>query len=147
MNPKYKHLKGKRLAALDYGRKRVGFAVCDEFHITVSPRKVFDFASPDFFNNLREEIEKENASALVLGIPLRNDNQETEIIKEILRLKEDIEEKIGVDVILHDESFSSVRASETMISIGKKKKQRSRKGSKDLIAAAIILRDFLQTIE
>jgi RNase H-fold protein (predicted Holliday junction resolvase) len=47
------------------------------------------------------------------------------------------------DVFTIDESFTSQRATETMIEIGKKKSTRSEKGQKDKIAAAIILRDFL----
>lgn len=146
MTPDYAYLKGKRLAGLDYGRKRVGFAICDEFHITVSPRRVFDFTSASFFDDLINALKDEKVYAVVLGIPLRTDNEETEIIREIKQLKSDLESKIGIEVILHDEAFSSIRATETMIAIGKKKKKRSQKSSKDLIAAAIILRDFLDTI-
>lgn len=145
MNESCKHLFGKRLASLDYGRKRTGFAVCDEFHITVSPRKIFDVYSETFFEELRNEIQKEKIAAIILGIPLRTDGVETEIIKEIRSLKEEIEKHCEVEVILFDEAFSSRRATETMLAIGKKKKNRSKKGNKDTIAAAVILREFLET--
>lgn len=41
-------LKGKRLASVDFGFKRLGVAVCDEMHISVSPSKVFNYSSQNF---------------------------------------------------------------------------------------------------
>ncbi|MFC2130983.1 hypothetical protein ACFLSQ_06075 [Bacteroidota bacterium] len=29
-------LKNKRIGAIDYGKKRLGFAVCDELHISIT---------------------------------------------------------------------------------------------------------------
>ena len=38
----YEHLKGKRLLALDIGKKRIGIAVCDILHITTTPLHTID---------------------------------------------------------------------------------------------------------
>jgi putative Holliday junction resolvase len=138
------YLKGKRLGALDYGRKRVGFAVCDELHIVVSPRRVFDFSSDTFWEEILGELTSEKIAALVVGVPYRLDEQETDVISEIFAFINDLKEKTGLEVFEFDESFSTVRSAETMLAIGKKKKKRAEKGNKDKIAAAIILRDFIQ---
>ena len=37
-----KESKGHRIASVDYGKKRLGYAVCDEFHISITPKKVFN---------------------------------------------------------------------------------------------------------
>ena len=37
-----KEASGRRIASVDYGKKRLGYAVCDEFHISISPKKVFN---------------------------------------------------------------------------------------------------------
>lgn len=147
INEDYNALKGKRLAAIDYGRRRVGFAVCDEFHITTSPRGVFILTSDDFWDELLAALKREYAAAVILGVPLRHDNEETELIKEIYEFAEELKEKSGLNVITYDEAFSSKRAVQTMLQIGTKKKKRAKKGSKDEFAAAIILRDFLNSIE
>ena len=144
---KYEHLKGKRIAAIDYGRRRVGFAVCDEFHITTSPRGIFILTDDDFWEKLNEALDKENAAAVVLGVPLRHDNEETDLIKEIYEFQKELEKRFGIEVITYDEAFSSKRAEKTMLEIGTKKKKRAKKGTKDEFAAAIILRDFLNSIE
>lgn len=144
---KYAHLKGKRIGAVDYGRKRVGFAVCDEFHITVNPRRILDFGDEDFYDQLKSEIDIERIDALVIGVPYRTDGKKTAIIEEIYEMIAKLREILSIEIIPFDESYSSVRAMETMIEIGKKKKDRRKKGSADRIAAAIILRDFLSEID
>ena len=142
-----KELKGKRIGAFDYGLKRIGFAVTDEFHITTSPRRIFDADSETLMDEISEEVIKERLGAIVIGIPYRHDGQTTDVIEEIKEFIAKVEEVTGLEVYPYDESFSSCRAMETMISIGKKKKQRRTKGSADKIAAAIILRDFLRELD
>jgi len=138
-----KVLKGRRIGAIDYGRKRIGFAVSDELHITISPREVFYTDDEDFREKLFSQIRNYDLGALVIGLPLRVDNKETELIAEIKDFAESIKNSLNIPIYFQDESFSSKYASDTMIAIGKKKKQRSRKEEKDKIAACIILRDFI----
>jgi putative Holliday junction resolvase len=147
VKPLIDDLKGKRLVALDYGRKRVGLAVCDELHITVSPRKFYDITDDKFWNDLLVDLATERAGAIIVGVPFRLDNIETEIIKEIRQFIVDIKERTDLPVYEQDEAFSSVDAMKTMLSNGTKKSKRAKKGSADKIAAAIILRDFLQELE
>ncbi len=135
--------KNKRIFAIDYGFKRVGLAVCDELHIAITPLKVLTPDSPSFWNDLISIITTERASLIIVGVPQRLDNQKTDVIIKIEEFINILKEKIALEVITFDESFSTHRAVETMISIGKRKKNRAKKGSKDTIAAAIILRDFL----
>ncbi|MBM2813864.1 MAG: Holliday junction resolvase YqgF [Ignavibacteria bacterium] len=139
-------LKGKRIGSLDYGRKRIGFAVCDELHITVSTRGVFFKDTPDYFEKLVEAINSERLSAIVVGEPVRNDGIETDLQKEINEFADNLNEKTGLAIYRQDESFSSKRAVSTMLEIGFKKKKRRDKANTDTISAAIILRDFLETI-
>jgi putative holliday junction resolvase len=135
--------KGKRIAAIDYGSKRLGFAVCDELHITVSPRECFYRDKVDFWKKLLDALEKDCIGGIVLGVPWRLDGELTPLIKEILNFSDELKEKSKMEVIHVDESYSTVDATQVMISIGKRKKKRSIKENKDKIAAAIILRQFL----
>lgn len=141
------NLKGIRIGAIDYGKKRVGFAVCDELHITVTPKEVFDRTSDNFFDVLQSSIHKEKVGLLIVGVPYRLDNKETELIREIMEFIKELKSKTGIEVLTFDESFSTHRSVNIMLEIGKKKKRRAMKGNKDMIAAAIILRDFLEEFE
>ncbi|MGA2297317.1 MAG: Holliday junction resolvase RuvX [FCB group bacterium] len=140
-------LKGKRIAGIDYGRKRTGLAVCDEFHITVSPRRFFLMDSVNFWDELLEALKSERVEAIVVGVPYRLDEIVTDLIKEILDFIKELELKSNITVIPYDESYSSHKSLQTMLEIGVKKKQRAKKGNMDKIAAAVILRDFLQELE
>lgn len=147
MNEKYSHLNGKRIGAIDYGMKRVGFAVCDELHITSNPKKVLDPTKDSFWKELTDIIQLERVAALIVGVPWRLDNKETDVIDKINEFITELKNITGLEIITRDESFTTKRAVETLINIGKKKKKRSEKGMHDKIAAAIILNDFLREIE
>lgn len=140
-------LKGKRIAALDYGTKRIGLAVTDELHITISPRDILLADAPELWDNLRKFVERERLGALVVGIPIREDGTKTAIVRRIEKFILKLRTEIAIPVIEYDESFSTQTAFQTMIAGGMKRKQRAQKGMKDKIAAAVILRDFMEDFE
>ncbi len=135
--------KGKRIASFDYGLKRIGYATSDELHITVAPRKILDAENNKLFEDIKNLLINDNIGFVVIGIPIRLDNQETDIIIKIREFAEKVKEISNLDYFLQDESFSTISASQLLIQTGTKKKKRSQKGKKDLIAAAIILKDFI----
>lgn len=139
--------KGKRLMGVDFGLKRVGTAVSDPFHITVSPKKVFDFSDKRFYQNISNFINNENIGAIVVGVPLTDKNKNEIIIDEIRAFSKKINDLTGKDVFYVDESYTSKDAVKTMIEIGKKKKFRATKGETDKVSAALILREFFSVYE
>ncbi len=136
-------IKGKRIMGVDFGFKRVGLAVADELGITVTPKVTLDFENPNFWDKLLDFIKAERIKACVVGVPYRNDNEKTAVIEAIEIFCNKLKLLSKLDVFVHDESYTSIDAGKTMIEIGKKKKKRSEKGEKDKIAAAIILKDFI----
>jgi putative Holliday junction resolvase len=141
---KLEYLKGKRIASVDFGFKRLGVAVCDELHITITPSKVFDYSSKDFWSSFLDFLEKERVSALVVGFPFRDDNKETEVTLAIKQFVEHFRSISKIPVFLFDETNSTIKAQKIMIEIGKSKKHRRKKENKDLISAAIILKEFIE---
>lgn len=140
---KLEELKGKRIASVDFGFKRLGVAVCDELHISITPLKVLDYSSKNFWSEFLDLLGKENIQALVIGFPYREDNKETEVTSGIKKFLEHFKRLSKISVFLFDESNSTQKAQRLMFEIGKSKKQRKKKKNKDLISAAIILREFL----
>ncbi len=140
-------LRGKRIAALDYGNARIGVAVCDEMHILVSTRPVIN-NDANVMQSLRDRFAMERTDVVVVGIPkLVQEDAETDIIKEIRHFIERLRESVSIPVMETDEAFSSKRAREMMFTTGMKKKRRREKGTKDQLAAAIILKDLLSELE
>ncbi len=140
-------IKGKRIASFDFGMKRIGWAVCDEMHITTSPKGVLYRTEDDFWEMLLAGLVRERVSACIVGIPYRLDSQQSKIIEAIRTFIEELKKRSGLVVLEVDEAFSSRRAVETMIQIGVPKLKRREKERTDEIAAAIILRDFLAEYE
>lgn len=141
--PKANDFHGQRLFAVDYGRRRVGTAVCDELHITVSAREVLQRDHPDFWEQLLRLIEKERAAAIIVGVPYRHDGQTTSLLREIERFMTEAARRSAKPVIPVDESYSSRQGVQAMIAAGVKKQKRAQKGAADAVAATLILREYL----
>lgn len=140
-------IKGKRLAAFDWGAVRVGWAVCDELHIVVSTKGVFMQQSPTFWADILNGIEKEKIELILVGIPIRVDEETTPVIKKIKKFISSLQHRTQLEVIEVDEAFTSKRAKETLIEIGTRRKQRQDKTKLDEVSAAIMLREFLLEVE
>lgn len=142
-----KALRGKRIGALDYGQKRIGFAVADELHIIASPRGFFANGNPvTLKSELQSAFERERLEALIVGMPIQHDDTETPMMQEIRGFIDFLEQTFSLPVYIVDEAYSSREAMSTMIHSGKKKKHRAEKGRTDEVAAALILREFLREL-
>lgn len=139
-----------RIIAIDYGQKRVGFAVTDELHIcahaleTIPVDRAFDF--------LKDYLHNENVEVIVIGKPRKLDNTPSDSARYtepfVNRLRKMLP-KLSPDTTLArmDERFTSQIASQTMINIGLKKKERRNKALVDKMSAAIILQSYLEQEE
>lgn len=138
--------KGNRILGIDYGLKRTGIAISDELHITANPITTLETIHKDFFRKLGKIIEEFSILDAVVGIPITNDGNKTELIIEIEKFIDNIKSNFNLNVYTIDESYSSQRASRVMLEINKKKSKRKQKGSLDKIAAALILQEFLENL-
>ncbi len=137
----------KKFAGIDYGQKRLGIAVCDALHITVTPLAVLDPSEERFWVKFLRLVLEERIEGFVVGIPYRDDDKNDDFISEIKQFIIDLKSKCNLPVYEIDEYLSTRSAVNTMISIGYSKKKRAEKGNKDKIAAAILLREYLDTIQ
>ena len=134
-----------RIMAIDYGSKRVGIAVTDPQQIiatgltTVHSNEVIDF--------LKQYMQKEEVSCIVVGEPKRMNNEPSDSARFIepfvMHLKRTFP---AIKVERMDERFTSKMAFQTMIDSGLKKKSRQNKELIDEISATIILPSYLSRI-
>jgi putative Holliday junction resolvase len=144
------------ILAIDYGKKRLGLALSDEFGITSRP-----FATWTRINrrrdlaHLRELVGKEKIRRIIVGLPLHLDGTPSEMSEEARSFGLRMEKAIGLPVEMVDERLSSWEAQETVAQNDAGK--RSRRGAPgrnelkkanpiDDVAAAIILRDYLDRV-
>ncbi len=141
----YDELKNKRLAGIDYGKRRIGLAYSDELHISSNPFGTIE-NNKERFDKIKDFFEKERIGGIILGMPYTKDGTETEWIKSIKEFSEELKQRFALPVHFQDEFGTSLKATEFMIASGVKKKKRSEKGSKDKIAACIILSEFMNNL-
>lgn len=133
----------ERILAIDYGTKKCGLAATDILGIAVHP---IDTISTETLRTwLEHYLLREPVSAIVIGRPFHPDGKPMFFDGEILGLKKHLEKKYPAKkIILHDESFSSVKAKEIIFNSGVRKKKRQDKKLIDKIAAVVILQDYLK---
>ncbi len=135
-----------RIIAIDYGQKRVGFAVTDELRIcanaldTVHVTQAFDY--------LKNYLEKEKVDVIVIGEPRKLDNTPSDSTRFIEPFVNRVKKAFpAIPIVRVDERFTSRIAFQTMIDAGLKKKERQNKALVDKISATIILQTYLQQLD
>ncbi len=135
-----------RILAIDYGAKRVGLAITDKLKIIASALTTIE--NKELVDFLRDYCAKEEVETIVIGLPLRLNNELSDIETDIQKLIKKIAHHLPqIKIERQDERFTSKMAMQAMITGGMKKKQRREKGNLDKISAAIILQDYLESID
>jgi putative Holliday junction resolvase len=132
-----------RILAIDYGQKRTGIAITDEFQIIASGLTTIPSATVIDF--LKDYFSKEKVSKVLIGEPKQMNgqpSQSTEIIEAFVKKFKSFFP--DMPVVRVDERFTSKMAFQAMIDSGLKKKQRQNKDLIDEISATIMLQDFLR---
>jgi putative holliday junction resolvase len=129
---------------IDFGLKRTGLAITDDFGIIASP--LIAIASEKLMSFLIDIIPKEKIKVIVLGYPTSMDGSDTHITENVRLFKTALEQEFSLPVILQDERMTSSRAMQA-IHQGGKAKQKKNKGLVDTISATLILQDYLESCE
>jgi putative Holliday junction resolvase len=130
--------------ALDIGQKRVGAAVSDALSISITRLKVIPRSNwKHLLREVDQLIKSFDAKTLVIGLPLRLNGSAGDAAQEIRSVAEKFAKSVKLPVYLQDERLSSRQAEENLREDGRRGPEVS-----DLVdseAAAVILRDFLET--
>lgn len=134
-----------RIVALDLGTKRIGVAVCDEFHITTRPLYTIERKSwKKLLLQIKDILVEFDAAALVLGLPYNFDGSESEMSAEARKLARNFSQSLEIPVFLQDERATSYEAKGRLWQNGADFKEMLKKIDSE--AASIILADFLDRI-
>lgn len=131
-----------RILSIDYGLKRTGIAVTDDFQIIASG--LTTIPSLDIIPFLKTYFTKENVETVIIGEPKQMNglpSESSEIIEKFIAQFHTEFPNMKIERV--DERFTSKMAFQTMIDSGLKKKQRQNKELIDEIAATILLQDYL----
>lgn len=133
---------------MDYGSKTMGVAISDALGLTAQGIETIERKDE---NKLRktlariEELIKEyEVERIVLGFPKNMNNTIGERAEKSLMLKETLERRTGLEVIMWDERLTTVEAERTLMESGVRRE--NRKKYVDKIAAVFILQGYLDSL-
>ena len=133
-----------RYLAIDLGDKRTGLATGDDDTKLVSPVGVLKIPRGEaLVDAIMKAVAEHEPGAIVIGMPLHMDGTEGDRAKIAREFASDMTKRCGLPVHLQDERLTSYAADQRMAGSGRTHKQK--KQIRDALAAAEILRDFLES--
>lgn len=131
-----------KILAIDFGEKRIGFAMGNTELGISTPLKPLNRVKPgsetEYIKNLIYEYDIEK---IVMGYPLNMDGSESQFSKRVKNFKKKLSRETDTDIELLDERLTSFEAEEMIKPL---KKQFSKKREIiDSIAALVILNEFM----
>ena len=134
-----------KILAIDYGKKRCGFAISNEDQSIAFPLDTVE--NKDIHHYIKNIMQYENIVKFVIGLPRNNSNDlfnlENEIKLFIKKIKLDFP---FLEIIREDERFTSSLAKLIIAKSDLKKSKRENKKLIDKISATIILQSFLKKL-
>lgn len=134
-----------RILAIDYGGKRTGLAVTDPLQIIATGLETIE--SRDLIPWLKKYLSLEQVELIIIGLPKNWDESDTHGTPLVEAAIKKIQKEFpNMPLKTVDERYSSKMAKDAMLEMGMKKKDRRIKGNVDVIAATIILQEYLNTL-
>jgi putative Holliday junction resolvase len=135
-----------KLLAIDFGKKRMGFAIGNAIIHTAAPidpiTRKDEHTDIQYINHLLDEYD---ISKIIIGYPLNMDGTRGAITLEVEAFAEKLKKEIapGIEIDFIDERLSSFEAEEMLKSFQQDYKKR--KKNLDSISAMVLLRSYMET--
>ena len=134
-----------RILGLDYGSKTVGVAVSDPLGFTAQGVEIIRRKSENKMRQtlarIEELIAQYQVEEIVLGLPKNMINTLGDRAEKSLELKETLERRTGLPVVMWDERLTTVSANRVLMETGVRRE--NRKEHVDEIASVFILQGYL----
>jgi putative holliday junction resolvase len=147
--------KAGSILALDYGRARIGVAIADTDSQLAQPLLTLERVNRnEDMRRLRELAHQNNVRQIVVGLPLRLDGTRGEMAEEATRFAARLRKQLGLPVDMLDERLTSWEAERLLeeqsgrvlhdAKTHGKSRNKPVRVSVDAVAAAVILKEYLQ---
>lgn len=132
-----------RIIAIDYGGKRTGIAVTDPFQIIATGLTTID--SKEMILFLKKYFSENEVELIIIGEPKNWDESDTHATPLVKAAISKLEKEFpAIPLKTVDERYTSKLAKQAMLEMGMKKKDRRDKKNVDVIAATIMLQEYMQ---
>jgi putative Holliday junction resolvase len=133
---------GTRILAVDYGRKKIGLALSDELALTARPLAVIVRKNRlEDLKRLREICTQHTVSHVIVGHPIHITGEPSDMAAEAKRFAVRLGKALRLEIELVDERLTSWEARKT---VSETKGRAGKRESIDDVAAAVLLRDYLE---
>ena len=142
-----------RILALDYGRARIGLAIAVRETALAQPLGTLERINRnEDMRRLRELVREHGVRQIVVGLPLRLDGTRGEMAEEAARFGQRVHKQLGLPVEMVDERLTSWEAERMLeeqqgrtihAAPSKKQKKENVRPGVDALAAALILKEYL----
>lgn len=132
--------------AIDYGQKRTGIAVSDSGGSMAFPRRTIQMRTREaFFEELLALLEAEAPDALVIGLPVNLDGEETLTTRQTRNFAKNLKKNTPLPIFWMEEALSSFEAEIDLRQAGRSAAKS--RAVLDQQAAVRILQSFLDQPE
>jgi putative holliday junction resolvase len=130
------------IAAIDYGRRRLGIAAGESSGIVAYPVGVIQRRSlKRDLAALNERLREMEARRVIVGLPLNMDGTTGPAARAAEQFAGHLRDMTGLEVELHDERLSTFEAEERLKAASKHGRRRA---MVDAVAAVVILESWLE---
>ena len=131
-----------RVLGLDYGQKRLGFALSDPTGTLATPLCVVTVSGArDALAQIERQCRETKAERLVIGLPKNMNNTLGPAAEGVLKVKEQLIQRLTIPIETWDERLSTSAANNAMIAADVSRARR--KQVVDKLAAQIFLQNYL----
>lgn len=131
-----------KILAIDYGQKRLGFAISDPSETIASAIACLEKGKGrDELDCVAQLVERNGAEEVVVGLPKNMDNTVGETGQLALDFATRLRDRLQVPVATWDERLTTVQGERAMLEAGLTR--RKRKARIDKIAAQLLLQNYL----
>jgi putative Holliday junction resolvase len=131
-----------RVLGIDYGDKRIGFALSDQLRIIASPLEVYNRKSlKQDLEHIKKIIDANQVDTIVIGLPINMDGTLGDRAIKTREFGEQIKQIIDLPIVYIDERWTSKESERVLIQSNVRRERR--KTLVDKIAAQNILQRYL----
>lgn len=134
----------KRVIAIDYGEKRIGFAITDPLRLFSYPLITLQ-NDKTLFDKIKGILAEYECDTIIIGLPVKENGEHTFVTELVLKFREKLSTITQLPIVMVDERYSSSIAQQRIIESVKSKKKRRDKSLVDKNAACVILEDYLSS--
>lgn len=129
-----------RIAAIDYGKKRIGLAVSDEDRKIALPVHTVE-GGKKALQNIRASLPLKEVDLILVGLPLEMSGKRGEMSLVVEEFAKMLENALNIPVQLMDERLTSKGADSKLKELSLNRKARTEK--LDMVAACLLLQTYL----